>query len=93
MKHPAASCGMSGEILRSRYPPSPQPSPRFRWAARSFSEGGKTTEGSPAFIPQQATVYLGKENNMIASADRPAKGRIGQVVANGIVADWMNSAP
>ena len=23
MKHPAASCGVSGEILRSRYPPSP----------------------------------------------------------------------
>ena len=34
MKHPAASCGVSGEILRSRYPPSPQPSPRFRWAAK-----------------------------------------------------------
>ena len=63
MKHPAASCGVSGEILRSRYPPSPQPSPRFRWAAEASAKAARLRRVLPPSSPSKLRCIRGRGIN------------------------------
>jgi hypothetical protein len=63
MKHPAASCGVSGEILRSRYPPSPQPSPRFRWAAEASAKAARLRRVLPPSSPSKLRCIRGRRIN------------------------------
>ena len=87
MKHPAASCGVSGEILRSRYPPSPQPSPRFRWAAEASAKAARLRRVLPSSSPSKLRCIRGRRIKERECRSSSQRGGIGQVVANGIVAD------